>query len=181
MKHSQPTLLYSPRLLYIKPPSQSPHPPQPHPLPPQHRPKKAKRELYFTHLKMAFDSDTVALKKTTTKHVHSSATTTYHPPRRPRRKLSFFRRRKLPIVRLGGKPRFGFFLVKFVRRVKLKALKLKYLKMLKKLKEYYRSMAKDMIEGSGTMDSFQQRLLLETSFAVPVMGFSFNTVPKNYV
>lgn len=99
-----------------------------------------------------------------------------------RRRLSF-RRRKLPTIRLGGKKprRGGFLLVRLFRVVKMRtSLMHKYSCMLKKLKNYYRSLVKDMIEAGGTIESFQQRMLLETSFAVPVMGISFNSFPTNY-
>lgn len=46
---------------------------------------------------------------------------------------------------------------------------------LKKLKEYYYSVLKDVIEAGGSFETFQQRLMLETSFGVPAMGLSFNT------
>ncbi|KAG6384061.1 hypothetical protein SASPL_156140 [Salvia splendens] len=89
-------------------------------------------------------------------------------------------RPQLPTVRLGGKkPRRGFFLLRLCKKAKLKWLKLKYLSMLKKLKSYYKDLVKDMIEGSGTIESFQQRMLLETSFAVPVMGLSLNSYPSS--
>ncbi|KAL3528581.1 hypothetical protein ACH5RR_007903 [Cinchona calisaya] len=111
----------------------------------------------------------------------TTTTATMATFRTTRRRLSF-RRRKLPTVRLGGnkKPRKGFFLVRLFRRVKLKSLKNKYFCMLKKLKNYYTSLVKDIIEAGGTIESFHQRVLLETSFAVPVMGISFNSFPNNY-
>lgn len=79
------------------------------------------------------------------------------------------------MVRLGGekKPLRGFILVKLFRRVKLK-------RILKKLKQYYRSLVKDIVEGGGALESVQQRLILEASFAVPVMGLSFNTFASHY-
>lgn len=90
-------------------------------------------------------------------------------------------RRPLPSVRLGGKkPRRKFSLVRLCRRAKLKWLRLKYSCMLKKLKKYYESFVKDMMEGSRTIEAFQQRMLLETSFAVPAMGLSFNAYPSTY-
>ncbi|KAK4361765.1 hypothetical protein RND71_017006 [Anisodus tanguticus] len=100
-----------------------------------------------------------------------------------RRKISL-RRKKLPIVRLGGgaggkKQRRRFSLVKIFRRVRLKWLKLQYIRMLKKVKEYYESSVKDIMEGHEAIDAFQRRLLFETSFAVPVMGLSFNTFPNH--
>ncbi|XP_060189392.1 uncharacterized protein LOC132618313 [Lycium barbarum] len=100
-----------------------------------------------------------------------------------RRKISL-RKKRLPTVRLGGgksnNTRRGFSVVKLFRRVRLRWLKLKYACLLKKLKEYYQSVVKDIMENGGTLDAFQQRLLLETSFAVPVMGLSFNTFPNHY-
>ncbi|KAL1538097.1 hypothetical protein AAHA92_26879 [Salvia divinorum] len=89
-------------------------------------------------------------------------------------------RSRLPSVRLGGKkPRRGFFLLRLCKKAKLKWLKVKYLSMLKRLKNYYKDLVKDMIEGSGTIESFQQRMLLETSFAIPVMGLSLNSYPSS--
>ncbi|KAL3335242.1 hypothetical protein AABB24_031444 [Solanum stoloniferum] len=100
-----------------------------------------------------------------------------------RRKFSF-RKKRLPTVRLGGgknnNSRRRFSVAKLFRRVKLRWLKLQYTCLLKKLREYYRSAVKDLMENGGALDSFQQRLLLETSFAVPVMGLSFNTFPNHY-
>ncbi|KAK3030954.1 hypothetical protein RJ639_036692 [Escallonia herrerae] len=89
------------------------------------------------------------------------------------------RRRKVPTVRLGGKKtRRGFFLVRLLRRVRVRWLRLKNSCMLKKLKDYYHSLVQDLIDGGGTVESFQQRLFLETSFGVPVMGLTFNTFPN---
>ncbi|CAN4100064.1 unnamed protein product [Withania somnifera] len=103
----------------------------------------------------------------------------------PRRKISL-RKKRLPTVRLGsgGKKndntRRGFAVGKIFRRLKLQWLKLQYMCLLKKLREYYQCAVKDIMENSGAVDAFQQRLLLETSFAVPVMGLSFNTFPNHY-
>ncbi|KAL2516402.1 Uncharacterized protein Fot_30373 [Forsythia ovata] len=109
---------------------------------------------------------------------HHHHTTTFRWP--SRRKISF-RRRRLPTIRLGGKkPRGKFSLMRVFRRVKMRwlNLKLKQSRKLKKLKEYYRSLMNDIVVGSCTTESFQQRLLLETSFAIPVMGLSFNSSPS---
>ncbi|CAN4098544.1 unnamed protein product [Withania somnifera] len=95
-----------------------------------------------------------------------------------RRKISL-RKKRLPTVRLGGLKR-GFTIAKLFKRVKLQWLKLQYMCLLKKLREYYQCAVKDMMENGGAVDAFQQRLLLETSFAVPVMGLSFNTFPNHY-
>ncbi|CAI9280952.1 unnamed protein product [Lactuca saligna] len=82
------------------------------------------------------------------------------------------KKNKLPTVRLGGKRQL---LVRFLKRIRIKWMKMKKACTLKKLKEYYYSVLKDVIEAGGSFETFQQRLLLETSFAVPVMGLSFNT------
>ncbi|KAK3006934.1 hypothetical protein RJ639_016889 [Escallonia herrerae] len=96
-----------------------------------------------------------------------------------RRGVPLRRRRKVPTVRLGGKKtRRGYFLVRLLRRVRVRWLRLKNSCMLKKLKDYYHSLVQDLIDGGGTMESFQQRLFLETSFGVPVMGLTFNTFPN---
>ncbi|KAL2243186.1 UNVERIFIED_CONTAM: hypothetical protein Sindi_0436600 [Sesamum indicum] len=80
-------------------------------------------------------------------------------------------RQRLPTVRLGGKkPRF---LLRLCKRAKLKWLRVKYVSLLKKVKKCYESMVKEVGEGRRTIESFQQRMLLETSFAIPVMGLSF--------
>ncbi|XP_052176114.1 uncharacterized protein LOC127790584 [Diospyros lotus] len=82
------------------------------------------------------------------------------------------RRRKRPYVRLGGrKPRRGIWVARLFRRVRLRWLK----QRLRKLKQYYRSLVRDIVEGSASMESVQQRILMETSFAIPVMGISFNS------
>ncbi|XP_051135468.1 uncharacterized protein LOC127254420 [Andrographis paniculata] len=89
-------------------------------------------------------------------------------------------RRRLPSVRLGGKkPGRGFFLLRVCRRVKLRWLRQKYMRLLRKLKESYSSFMADVIEGSRTVDSYQQRMLLESSFAIPVMGLSFASYPTS--
>ncbi|XP_012856253.1 PREDICTED: uncharacterized protein LOC105975601 [Erythranthe guttata] len=117
------------------------------------------------------------LKKPSTPHHHRQSSTSFRWAALRRG------RQRLPTVRLGGgnKPgRRGFSIVRLCRRAKLKWLRLKYGCMLKKLKKYYDSLVKEMIEGSGAIQSFQQRMLLESSFAVPVMGLSFNTYPSRY-
>ncbi|MFS7974584.1 hypothetical protein Hanom_Chr09g00870451 [Helianthus anomalus] len=82
------------------------------------------------------------------------------------------KKKKLPTVRLGGKRQL---LVKIFRRIRIRWMKMKKACTLKKLKEYYYSVLKDVIEAGGTFETYQQRLMLESSFAVPVMGLSFNT------
>ncbi|KAK1360300.1 Receptor-type tyrosine-protein like [Heracleum sosnowskyi] len=86
------------------------------------------------------------------------------------------RRRVLPTVRLGGKKntRRKFFIIRILRRIKLRWIKMK----LKKLREYYHALIKDVIDGNASVEAFQQRLLMEASFAIPVMGLSINTFPS---
>ncbi|CAK9179868.1 unnamed protein product [Ilex paraguariensis] len=109
---------------------------------------------------------------------HTNKTTVFGWSSRRRTPL---RRRRPPSMRLGGKKtRRGLFLVRLFRRVRLRWLKLKYSCMLKKLKDYYHSLVKDIIEGGATIESYQQRLFLETSFAIPVMGLSFSSIPTSY-
>ncbi|GMH03812.1 hypothetical protein Nepgr_005651 [Nepenthes gracilis] len=96
-------------------------------------------------------------------------TTTF---RRPNRSKIFLRRRKkLPTQHLGGKKRL--FSVRIFHRVKLKRLKLQYFHVLKKLKKFYKSTIKEIIDARTWPEDFQQRVLFETSLAVPVMGVSF--------
>ncbi|XP_021638878.2 uncharacterized protein LOC110634247 [Hevea brasiliensis] len=100
-------------------------------------------------------------------------------PRWPTHRRISLRRRKLPSVRLGGKkPRRGFFLLKMLRKMRLRWLKLHYSCMLRKLKEYYRNLIKDVIDAGATIEAYQQRLVMEASFAVPVMGLSFSSYPS---
>ncbi|XP_016576362.2 uncharacterized protein LOC107873963 [Capsicum annuum] len=128
---------------------------------------------------MAPNPTTTVQNMTTISHAPMHPTTVFRWVPLPRRKFSF-RKKRLPTVRLGGggknnNSRRGFF-----RRVKLQWLKLQYRCLLKKLREYYECAVKDLKENGGAVDTFQQRLLLETSFAVPVMGLSFNNFPNHY-
>ncbi|XP_019417805.1 PREDICTED: uncharacterized protein LOC109328680 [Lupinus angustifolius] len=98
-----------------------------------------------------------------------------------RRRLTLLRRRKVQSVQLGGKRsrRRMVGLVRIFKRLRLKWLKLKYLCMLKKLKEYYKNLMKDLVEGAATIETFHQRLLMESSsFAMPLGVSSFSTYPS---
>ncbi|GER28384.1 Rop guanine nucleotide exchange factor 11 [Striga asiatica] len=103
-----------------------------------------------------------------------------HPSTAFRWTLRRRRRPRLPTAQLGGKkPRRGFFLVRLCKKAKLKWVRVKYMKlMLKKLKKYYLSFVEDLMGGGRSIESFQQRMLLESSFAVPVLGLSFNSYPS---
>ncbi|KAG5572975.1 hypothetical protein H5410_062741 [Solanum commersonii] len=94
-------------------------------------------------------------------HYHRTTTTIF---RWQSRKISL--RGKKRTVWLSGekKPRRGLILVNLYRRVKLKCV-------LKKMKHYYKSLVKEIMEGGSTLGSIQQRFILETSYAVPVLGF----------
>ncbi|KAJ9179416.1 hypothetical protein P3X46_011205 [Hevea brasiliensis] len=92
--------------------------------------------------------------------------------RRPTHRRIWLRRRRLPLVRLGGKkPRREFFM-RMLRKMRLRWLKLHYSCMLRRLKVYYRNLIKDLVEAGATIEAYQQRLVMEASFAVPVMGIS---------
>ncbi|GFP85729.1 hypothetical protein PHJA_000716600 [Phtheirospermum japonicum] len=81
------------------------------------------------------------------------------------------RRQRLPTVRLGGeKPRRGFSFSRACRKVKLKWMTVKYYCMLKKLKKYYASFVKDLMEGTRATESFRQGMILDATFGVPIMG-----------
>ncbi|KAF5751159.1 hypothetical protein HS088_TW02G00169 [Tripterygium wilfordii] len=81
------------------------------------------------------------------------------------------RRPKMQMVRLGGqKARKGPMLVRVLRRLRLRWLKLRYICMIKKIKEYYQSIIKDMVAAGASVETFHQRLFMESTFAVPVMG-----------
>ncbi|KAE8667143.1 Subtilase family protein [Hibiscus syriacus] len=99
----------------------------------------------------------------------------------PRRRIFFLRRQKnkLPTVRLGGKKQRGrVYLVKVLKK-KIKWVKLQYTCMLRKLKKHYRNLIKDLVEASASVEAFQQRMFMESSFAVPVMGVSLSTFPAS--
>ncbi|WCJ39402.1 hypothetical protein M5689_020393 [Euphorbia peplus] len=102
-----------------------------------------------------------------------TTTTTRYPSRR---RMSL-RRRKLPVLRLGGgdkKPKRGYFIVKMLRKMRLRWMKLHYSSMLRRLKAYYRNLIKEIFEAGGSFEAYQQRLVMEASIAVPVMGLSFS-------
>ncbi|EXC32308.1 hypothetical protein L484_008171 [Morus notabilis] len=76
-----------------------------------------------------------------------------NPNRRVVRQGIPLRRRKLPSVRLGGKkPRRA--LARMFRRIRLRWLKLQYMCMMRKLKEFYRNLIKDMAGGGGGRPAF---------------------------
>ncbi|MBA0807643.1 hypothetical protein Gohar_023436 [Gossypium harknessii] len=99
-----------------------------------------------------------------------------------RRRIFFLRLRhhnKLPTVRLGGKkPRRGLSIARVLKKMRLRWLKLRYACMLRKIKKYYRDLIKDIVEAGSTVEALQQRMFMESTFAIPVMGVSFATVPS---
>ncbi|XWS12157.1 hypothetical protein CRYUN_Cryun37aG0065800 [Craigia yunnanensis] len=97
-----------------------------------------------------------------------------------RRRIFLHRPNKLPTVRLGGKkPRRGLFIVRVLKKMRLRWLKLQYTCMLRKLRKYYRNLIKDIVEAGSTVEALQQRMFMESTFAVPVMGVSFSTFPSS--
>lgn len=63
--------------------------------------------------------------------------------------------------------------------MRVKWLKLQYLRLLKRLKEHYRNVVKDLIEAGATIETFQQRLFMESTFAVP-LGVNLSTYPSRF-
>ncbi|KAK8608318.1 hypothetical protein V6N13_023744 [Hibiscus sabdariffa] len=98
--------------------------------------------------------------------------------RHPRRRIFFIRRQnnKLPTVRLGGKKPRRLSITKVLRK-KIKWVKLQYTCMLRKLTKHYRNLVKDIVEASASVEALQQRVFMESTFAVPVMRASFSTFP----
>lgn len=92
------------------------------------------------------------------------------------RHMISLRRHKMPTIYLDGKKPKRV-LKAWFKGIKLRWVKLKYMCMLRKLKEYYKSLVKDFIEAGDNLETIQQRLLLEALFAVPVMGTSFSRFP----
>ncbi|KAJ8755890.1 hypothetical protein K2173_024435 [Erythroxylum novogranatense] len=94
----------------------------------------------------------------------------------PTRRRVSLRRRKPLTARLGGKkPGRGAILMRMFRRMRLRCLKLRYARMVRKLKAYYLNLVKDMKNGAATIEAYHQRLLMETSFLVPVVGVPLST------
>lgn len=87
-----------------------------------------------------------------------------------------FQRRRIPVAQLGGK-RSGRLVAwgRMLRKIRLRRVKLKFIAMVKKMKKYYTKFVKDVMEAGAYTDSYQHRLLLETSFAIPIMGLSLST------
>ncbi|CAN8269363.1 unnamed protein product [Cochlearia groenlandica] len=87
----------------------------------------------------------------------------------------YLRRRKTKIVRLGGKnntPRGRFSVKRMVTKMRFKWLRLYYVGLVKKIKEYYRNMAKEFADAGAT--TIQQRMTMEAAaFAAPGLGLSF--------
>ncbi|GAU32989.1 hypothetical protein TSUD_358560 [Trifolium subterraneum] len=100
----------------------------------------------------------------------------------PRRKVTLYRRRKVQTVKLGGKkPRRRLIggIVRIFRKMRVKWLKLQYLKLFKRLKEHYRNLVKDLIEAGASIETFQQRIFMESTFAIP-LGVNLSTYPSRF-
>ncbi|KAL5583668.1 hypothetical protein UlMin_016110 [Ulmus minor] len=110
--------------------------------------------------------------------LHSQNMSLINPHRRVSRPRIHLRRRKVPMIRLGGKkPRRALVLIGMFRKVRLRWLKSRYISMMRKLKEYYKNLVKEMAEAGASLENFHQRVLVEASFAIPVMGVSFSSYP----
>ncbi|KAF8393630.1 hypothetical protein HHK36_021875 [Tetracentron sinense] len=114
---------------------------------------------------MAYNGDT-----------HQNLTQTHRSTsfRWPNRWIILTRRRNVPSIRLGGKKRRRRL---YSPRIRLRWLKQRYTCMLKKMKDYSRSVMKDLMEASATLESVQQRVMMDAYFAVPGMGISFANFP----
>ncbi|KAK4269064.1 hypothetical protein QN277_022269 [Acacia crassicarpa] len=125
----------------------------------------------------------MALDHQTSTHLNTAAANSWRWC--PRRRVSLLRRRKLQTVRLGGKKTGGkrrsrvLIVLRMMKKIRLKWLKLQYQRMLKSLKEYYRNLVKDMVEAGATIETFQQRLFMESSFVVPA-GVTFSAYPHTF-
>ncbi|CAH8306268.1 unnamed protein product [Eruca vesicaria subsp. sativa] len=105
------------------------------------------------------------------------ATTSVFQWSRSRRKIHI-RRRKSQVVRLGGKnnvvPHGGFSFKKMVRKMKLRWLRLHYVKLVKKINGFYRNLVKEFADAGADLEALQKRMAVEgASFAVPGFGLSF--------
>lgn len=69
----------------------------------------------------------------------------------------------------------GSLMAGMIRRIRVRWMKLKKACALKKLKEYYLCVLKELTENdNGSFEKRQQLLLMESSFGIPVMGITFN-------
>ncbi|KAJ0250502.1 hypothetical protein HA466_0138260 [Hirschfeldia incana] len=94
---------------------------------------------------------------------------------RSRRKIHI-RRRKSQVVRLGVE-RGGFSLKKMVRRMKLRFLRLHYVRLVRKIKGFYRNLVKEFVEAGAELEAIQKRMTVEAAaFAVPGLGLSFSSL-----
>ncbi|KAL9664088.1 hypothetical protein QQ045_019485 [Rhodiola kirilowii] len=96
-----------------------------------------------------------------------------------RSRLTMRLRRKGVSIRLGG-PRQRR-VTRYLKALKMKWLRLKQAFMLRKLRQYYRKLIRELIDSAASADAFQRRLVAEASFAVPVMGISFSSYPSHSV
>ncbi|KAK7255738.1 hypothetical protein RIF29_29157 [Crotalaria pallida] len=101
------------------------------------------------------------------------------PPWQPHRGVHLPRRRKVQAVRLGGKkPRRGMVkrFVRIVRRMRMKWLKLQYVRMLKRLKEHYRNMLKEVVETGKTIETL---MFMESTNVIPG-SITISSCPSRY-
>ncbi|GAB2220035.1 hypothetical protein Drorol1_Dr00007677 [Drosera rotundifolia] len=94
--------------------------------------------------------------------------------------ISLRRRRKIPRERLGDKKKP--FLVRVFRSLRFRSLRLRRLRLqysclFKKLKEHYGNVIREMIEASASLEVMQQRVSMEMTMTVPVMGIAFSGYP----
>ncbi|OIW03078.1 hypothetical protein TanjilG_19358 [Lupinus angustifolius] len=91
------------------------------------------------------------------------------------------RRRKVQAIRLGEKklPRRGMVrrLVRIFGRMRLKWLKLQYVRMLKKLKDHYQNMLKELVEAGNTLETI---LFTESTNLIPAGGIVISSCPSRY-
>ncbi|XP_010552239.1 PREDICTED: uncharacterized protein LOC104822658 [Tarenaya hassleriana] len=94
-----------------------------------------------------------------------------------RRKIHL-RRRKTPAIRLGWKPRGRLCSVKrMVRRMRLKWVRLHYVRMVKEIRGYYRNLVKEFAGAGAELETIRRRIAVETAaFAVPGLGLSFSSM-----
>ncbi|KAK9748679.1 hypothetical protein RND81_02G073100 [Saponaria officinalis] len=112
--------------------------------------------------------------------------TTISLPSRPKFRLQR-QGRGLPTVQLGRKkPRpgrarargRGFFLSRFFKRARCKWLQLRYSCILRRLKKYYKSLIKDIVEGNSRVEGCHQQGVLRDSNILngPNVGLSFSNL-----
>ncbi|KAG2251494.1 hypothetical protein Bca52824_081630 [Brassica carinata] len=63
------------------------------------------------------------------------------------------------------------------KKMKLRWLRLHYVRLVKKIKGFYRNLVKEFVEAGAELEAIQKRMTVEAAaFAVPGLGLSFSSL-----